>query len=212
MSGFHALTDTKPQCRTFGPAQRSRLDLMGIRFFVPEDTDLGGGGGGAGGGGEGGDKPITFKSQADLDRIITDRVNRATSKFADYDDIKKKADQLDQLEVDKLGDGEKVADRISKLENRATTAEAALEPLQQKLLRYEVAAAKKLDLAHAPRLQGATKEEIEADADAFITSLGVTSVDKSKKLDPGQGGRDEEKAGSKGKSEAERRFGDKAAK
>jgi len=210
MSGFHALTNPK-QCRTFGPAQRSRLDLMGIRFFAPADPDLGGGGGA--GGGDGGDnKPITFSSQAELDRIISERVNRAKEPFKDFDSLKEKAEKFDKLEKDQLTDGEKVAERISSLENRATTAEAALDPLKLQLLRYEVAAAKKLDLVHAPRLQGATKEEIEKDADTFIASLGGTNADRSKKTDPGQGGRDEEKPGSKGKSEAERRFGDKAAK
>jgi len=42
-----------------------------------------------------------------------------------------------------------------------------------KALRYEVAAAKGLDLALAPRLAGTTQAELEADADALKALVGV---------------------------------------
>lgn len=49
--------------------------------------------------------PTTF-TQADLDRIVKERVQRERAKFADYDDLKKKA-----------GESATAEDRIKQLEN-----------------------------------------------------------------------------------------------
>ncbi|MEU7149206.1 hypothetical protein AB0B15_14390 [Streptomyces sp. NPDC045456] len=58
-----------------------------------------------------------------------------------------------------------------KLAERAQTAEAAAETASRKLLRFEVAARKKLPPSWAGRLQGSTREELEADADALVKEL-----------------------------------------
>ena len=52
-----------------------------------------------------------------------------------------------------------------RLADRASEAEAAAAKATARLLRYEVAADKKLPSGWAQRLQGSTKEELEADAD-----------------------------------------------
>lgn len=84
-----------------------------MRAFLPEHTNVrnpwlpdpegaeggDGGQGGSGGGGKADDgkdyKPPA--TQADLDRIITDRIARERAKFADYDDLKTKAAEADRL-------------------------------------------------------------------------------------------------------------------
>lgn len=68
-----------------------------------------------------------------------------------------------------------------KKEEAAAAAEKRAAESELKALRFEVAAAKSIPLSQAHRLQGATKEELEADADAFLKDLkangGGTSFD-----------------------------------
>jgi len=56
---------------------------------------------------DGGHEFTPIASQADLDRIISERVTRAKSKFGDYDDLKAKATRLGQIEAANATDLEK---------------------------------------------------------------------------------------------------------
>ena len=60
-----------------------------------------------------------------------------------------------------------------KLTDAKTAAEQQAAEATAKLLRYEVAAAKKLPAEWASRLQGSTQEDLEADADALLGALGA---------------------------------------
>ena len=59
--------------------------------------------------------PIT--SQDDLNRIIGERVKRATSKYADYKDVAAKAAEFDKLQAANQTEAEKAAARIAELES-----------------------------------------------------------------------------------------------
>ncbi|MEU8525261.1 hypothetical protein AB0C77_06610 [Streptomyces sp. NPDC048629] len=74
---------------------------------------------------------------------------------------------------------------LDKLTERATTAEQAATAAQGRLLRYEVAAAKQLPPGFAGRLQGSTKEELEADADALLEALGAQQQRQTPNYDGG---------------------------
>ena len=63
-------------------------------------------------------KPIT--SQDDLNRIIGERVKRATSKYADYQDVAAKAAEFDKLQAANQTEAEKAAGRIAELEAELT--------------------------------------------------------------------------------------------
>jgi hypothetical protein len=67
----------------------------------------------AGEGGDGGKQQEQTFTQADLDRVVRERVQRERAKFADYDDLKAKA-------------GEKATadERLAELEKRYAAAEA----------------------------------------------------------------------------------------
>lgn len=80
------------------------------------------------------------------------KAQEATSKVQEFEDADKSEKQ--------------------KLEEKATQAEQAQAAAERKALVYEVAAAKKVPLEQAHRLQGSTKQELEADADEFLKSLG----------------------------------------
>lgn len=58
--------------------------------------------------------PIT--SQEDLNRIIGERVKRATAKFADYKDLQTKAEKLAEIEASSLTEAQKAEARVAELE------------------------------------------------------------------------------------------------
>lgn len=66
-------------------------------------------------------KPIT--SQDELNRLIGDRINSVKAKFADYDDVKAKAAQLDEIEQANKSELEKERERAEAAERRAGEAE-----------------------------------------------------------------------------------------
>lgn len=101
-------------------------------------------------------------SQEDLDRIIGERLARERSKFADYSDLKAKAEQFDALE-------EQNKTELQKALDRAAAAEALAADASAKALRSEIAAAKNVPV---DLLSGATKEELEAAADKLIAFRG----------------------------------------
>ncbi len=98
-------------------------------------------------------KPIT--SQDDLNRVIAERINRERAKFADYDELKAKAGQSTTLEQ-----------RVADIERQARESE-------QRAIRAEIANAKGLTPSQAKRLVGASREELEADADELLKDIGV---------------------------------------
>lgn len=80
--------------------------------------------------------------------------------------LAEKAARLDELEGSTKSDLEKLTERASTADQRAAEAEA-------RALRLEVAFDKGLSPKQAARLQGTTKEELQADADDLIEAFGA---------------------------------------
>lgn len=87
---------------------------------------------------------------------------------------------------------EAIADKdkteLQRATERAEKAERAAEAAATKALRLEVATSKGLSPALAARLQGATQEELEADADELLKITGASPT--TSRRDPDQGRRD----------------------
>ena len=116
-----------------------------------------------------GDKPEgRTLTQADIDRIVEDRLKRERAKFSDYDELKAKADKLTEIENANRSEAEKAAEKAAAAEKRAADAET-------RAMRLEVAAEKGLTPAQAKRLVGATREELEADAADILESFPSSS-------------------------------------
>lgn len=79
--------------------------------------------------------------------------------------LRPKAAKADELEQAQLTEAEKAAQRAADAEARAAAAELSA-------LRLQVALDKGLTPKQAARLQGATAEELAADADEFLADLG----------------------------------------
>ena len=100
-------------------------------------------------------EPDQTFTQADVDRIVRERVKREREKFADYDDLKAKAGSATTLE-----------ERVAQIERQARESE-------ERALRAEVANVKGLTATQAKRLIGSTREELEADADELLADIGA---------------------------------------
>lgn len=121
---------------------------------------------GAGGSGQGDGKTADKSfTQADVDRIVQERVQRAEAKYADYDALKSKAEGAKTLE-----------DRIAEMETRATNAEVAA--LRSK---YAVDVPEKL----RPLLTGTTDEELKAQAE--LLAEGESERKKKNNVSPREG-------------------------
>jgi hypothetical protein len=125
-----------------------------------------------------GDKTFT---QADVDRLIADRLKRA--KPADYDELRRKAGEFDKLAEANQSDVEKLTARAEKAEREHAETVA-------RALRLEVAFDKGLTPAQAKRLVGSSREELEADADEILRDFPALKPDGRPKGNADLGGRE----------------------
>lgn len=65
-------------------------------------------------------------TQAELDAIVQDRLDREKKKYADYKDLKAASEKLKTLEAEKLTDQEKATKRLADLQKSIEEKEAAL--------------------------------------------------------------------------------------
>jgi hypothetical protein len=109
-----------------------------------------------------------------LHNLITDKAKALDSRdelkeslatvTAERDDFKS---QVDSKDPDSAG-------KIAKLEQKVKDAEAKLAKSEIATARAEIASEKGLTAKQAKRLQGETREELEADADELLEDLGIT--------------------------------------
>ena len=198
--------------------------------FLPEGTDGSDGAGGGGGAGSGkAPDADTYKapaSQADLDRIIADRLARERSKFSDYDDLKRKASEHDKAVEAARSEHEKAVEAARKegetsalatANTRLVAAEArVLAATGETKWRISPAAVvRQLDLSGVK-----VSDKGDVNADAIKTALedlakaepGLVDDGKGKppKPDPTQGPRAAAGKAADGLAEARKRFGPKA--
>lgn len=124
-----------------------------------------------------GEKTFT---QAELDKIVNERLTRERAKFSDYDDLKAKAEKAAKLEDEKKSGEQKLADEIKGLKDD-------LAKERHRALVAEVAREKGLTGKAAARLHGTTREELEADADDLRETFGIKDADDSKDGDTKDG-------------------------
>lgn len=126
----------------FYKSGRPIYPIMGGSEGAPEGAPEGGAGEGESKG-NGQDQDKTF-TQADVDRLIRERVQRERAKFSDYDDLKSKADGAKTL-----------GDRIADIEAKGAAAE-------QRALRAEIAGEFGISTKRGPKGE-------PSDADLFLT-------------------------------------------
>jgi hypothetical protein len=98
-------------------------------------------------------------TQADLDRIIADRLSREKAKYADYGDLKAKAAKFDEAEQANKTELQKALDRAAAAEAKVTSYETRD---QVTTWAKEIVKDSKVP---ADALRGSTKEELQAHFD-----------------------------------------------
>lgn len=88
------------------------------------------------------EQPAATFTQADLDRIIKERLERERTRYADYNDLKKAAEELEKLKDAELSEVERLGKEKEQLEakmaEQAKAAEAREQEHQAMLVRAEV--------------------------------------------------------------------------
>lgn len=98
-------------------------------------------------------QPTASFTQADIDRIVKDRLDRERAKFNDYETLKQAKAELDALKAAQMSEDEKRAARITELEALAAVAQherdEALKVANERLVRSAfVAEAAKVGAEH----------------------------------------------------------------
>jgi hypothetical protein len=134
-------------------------------------------------------------TQADLDRVVADRLNRERAKYADYDELK---------EAVKAAEGNK--SQLDKIESALAQANARAEKAEAATLRAEVAQELGLTARQARKLSGANREEMLADGREMVEDFGIKpkSSDGAKTgTEGGEGAANGDGKGDGGKNEGD---------
>lgn len=121
-------------------------------------------------------------TQAELNKIIADRVSRERAKYADYADLQSKAAKFDDLEKANKSEAERLAEE-------ANTARSEAEAARAELLRYRVAAshgitdADDIDLF----LTGKDEETLTKQAERLAARSEDSARPRPPRPDPNQG-------------------------
>lgn len=113
-------------------------------------------------------------TQADVDRIVKDRLERERAKFADYDTLKERAAKFDEIEESQKTEQQKLADKAAAAEAKAAEKDAELA---------RVKAAVKHGLTEEDLdLLGThgTAEEIDARAEKLAARIKAADTNKPK--------------------------------
>lgn len=105
-------------------------------------------------------------SQEEVERLVSDRVGRVRSEYSDAEDKAKKFDELQEASKTDL---ERLTGERDKFKTEIESASA-------ENLRLRVAIDKQLPSELVDRLRGATKEELEADADSLLQLVKPSST------------------------------------
>lgn len=104
-------------------------------------------------------------TQEDVDKIVQERLARERAKYADYDQIKS------ELEATRASHAELRVENMS-LKSELAERDRTMKASELKLAKAEIAKKAGLSEALADRIQGATPEEMEADALRLAEAMG----------------------------------------
>lgn len=87
-------------------------------------------------------EPTKTFSQEDLDKIVADRIARERKKYADYEDVKKKAEEyekaLEEKRLAELSEKERLEELAKKYEAEKQTLSSELEQMRESVKREKI--------------------------------------------------------------------------
>lgn len=125
-------------------------------------------------------------TQAEVDRIVQQRLTRQKQQeFGDYDDLKAAAAELQTIKDASKTEQQKLVDQLTAVQKQLSDKDSEISKLTVEKLRAEVASTKGVP---AGRLSGTTKEEIEADAEAYLSEIASLREAAPKRKPPAPAG------------------------
>lgn len=126
-----------------------------------------------------GQQPAPQFTQGDVDRIAGKArddgrqaaINELMQKYGDLEQLANAAKRLRELEDAQKSEQEKLAEQVAALRAQVEQEKTAAQSAQLEALRLEIGQEKGLSPVFARRLQGTTREELEADADAMLKAM-----------------------------------------
>lgn len=91
----------------------------------------------AGSGNAGGAADAKF-TQADLDRIVADRITRERAKFADHDDLKQKAAEFDKIQDAQKTEAQRLEAERDRAKQEAAAKDAQIQAANERVIKAEV--------------------------------------------------------------------------
>lgn len=111
----------------------------------------------------GGDEFKAITSQADLDKVLSDRLKRERAKFSDYNDLKAKAAKFDEADAANKSELQKATDA-------AANAAKAADDARAEALRFKIAAKHGISDEDADLfLTGRDEQSLTAQAERLAT-------------------------------------------
>lgn len=111
-----------------------------------------------------GEKTFT---QADVDRVVADRLERERKKYAEFDNYKKAKEELDALKEGQKTELEKAQTAQSKAEAKAAELEAKIKTLELNALKSKLASEAGLPAELSDRIRGDDETAIKADIEVL---------------------------------------------
>jgi Domain of unknown function (DUF4355) len=111
-------------------------------------------------------------TQAEVDKIVADRVARERKKFSDYDDLKKKAAKLQQIEDSQKTELEKLNDELGK-------AQVELQAFRVAEVRRQAASSVGLDPELAEFITAVDEDEAVAQAKRLLDRMGKSEKQRA---------------------------------
>ncbi|MEG1501954.1 MAG: DUF4355 domain-containing protein [Synergistaceae bacterium] len=158
------------------------------RYFLQRlMEDNGGAGNPPGGTGK------TF-TQAELDSIVQDRLKREKEKYADYEELKKAKEKLDELDSANKSELDKLKADYEKMKKSAEEKEAQLRVKEIKDLKAKLCADAGIKSEFADRVAGEDEESIKKDIEALKKLIPAQEAG-GKGTPPPAGGKKETETG-----------------
>ena len=120
-----------------------------------------------------GEKTFT---QADIDRLVSDRLERERKKYADYDALKAAKAELDKLKEGQMSELDKAKQGLGAAQAKVTELEAKIKAMELSALKARLAAAAGLPSELADRIRGEDEEAIKADIEALKKIIPAKSA------------------------------------
>ncbi|MCR5336501.1 MAG: DUF4355 domain-containing protein [Synergistes sp.] len=106
-------------------------------------------------------------SQADVDRMIADRLSREQKKYADYEDLKKAKEELDSLKEGQKSELEKANAAREKAEAKVKEFEAKVKLMELNALKAKLAAEAGIPAELSDRIRGEDETSVKADIEGL---------------------------------------------